>query len=171
MIEEGWCREESRGEGWGFPWGEELSVPGRLQTHRSPVISRHPGSLLTAPLTLLHTHTHIQEYTLATIRALALCDLSTHTTTHSNSIDIRTLVLILPLRTCICTMFTPTSIFNINLERSQSSPPSRTPRTPKLLLLHHLGDVTVKPFTFGCPKQLRWGKGHSDKSCLSKCSS
>lgn len=32
-----------------FPWGEELSVPGRLQTHCSPVISLLPDSLLTAP--------------------------------------------------------------------------------------------------------------------------
>lgn len=38
------------GEGKEVPKGaEELSVPGRLQTRRGPVISRLPDSLLTAP--------------------------------------------------------------------------------------------------------------------------
>lgn len=42
-AERGWCRRGIEGgEGRGFPWGEKLSVPGRLQTLCSPVISPAP---------------------------------------------------------------------------------------------------------------------------------
>lgn len=83
--------------------------------------------------THMHTHTRL----LATIRALPLCDLSTHTTTHSNSIDIRTLMLILTLRMRICDTFAPTSLVIATLNTAEVPPvatPSRTPHSPKLLL-------------------------------------
>lgn len=48
-LERAGAGKERRGEERGFPWGEKLSVPGRLQTHCSPVISLLPDSLLTAP--------------------------------------------------------------------------------------------------------------------------
>lgn len=123
-IEKGWCREERKGWGKGFPWGEKLSVPRRLQTHCIPVISLLPGSLLTAPWlrrldSFIHahrfTHTHTYMHFLATVGALTLTDLSTHTTTHSNSIDIRTLTL----RMCICDTFALTFIVIITLNTTK----------------------------------------------------
>lgn len=79
------------------PWGEKLSVPGRHQTHRRPVISLHPGSPLTAPwLCCLDSSRLARTYTcmllLATTRALAPADLLTHAPTHSNSTDVSTLM-------------------------------------------------------------------------------
>lgn len=69
-------------KGWGkrFPWEEKLSVPRRLQTRCSPVISLLPGSLLTAPwlrrLDSSYAHTYTRP--LAAVRAL-----NTHWLIHS----------------------------------------------------------------------------------------
>lgn len=119
-MEERVKQRGEKGRGKEIPWGEKLSVPGRLQTYSSPVISLLPGSLLTAPwlrrldsLVQTHTDTHF----LATIRAPTLSELSAHTTTHSNSIDIRTLMLIFTLRVCICA--SPTCIFITTLNAAE----------------------------------------------------
>ncbi len=114
-----------KGRGKGVPMGREAVSPWETSNALQPCDQPAPwlsaDSSLTAPLRLLHTHihTHTHIHLLATTRALTLSDLSTHNTTHSNSIDIRTLMLILTHRMHVFDTFAPTSILIITLNNTK----------------------------------------------------
>lgn len=106
-------REKGRGEK--FPWGEKLSVPRRLQTHRSPVISLLPGSLLTAPWlrrldSFIHTHTQSSH----TYWLIHSCHNTFKFYWHT---VLYTLVLILTFRMHVCDTLATWSIYTVTLEK------------------------------------------------------